>query len=53
LTPASTGADVVVQKSSNEVAALVRSVKRLLSPPKKPAGSYRVKGGKMRIRGEK
>ena len=36
----STGADVVIQKSANEVAHLVRSVKRLLTrkPPKKPAG---------------
>ena len=36
----STGADVVIQKSANEVAHLVRSVKRLLTrkPPRKPAG---------------
>ena len=37
---ASTGADVVIQKSANEVSHLVRSVNRLLrrkSPPKKPA----------------
>ncbi len=35
----STGADVVIQKSANEVAHLVRSVKRLLTrkPPRKPA----------------
>jgi CheY-like chemotaxis protein len=33
-----TGADVVIQKSSNEVANLVRHTKRLLTP-KKPAGS--------------
>lgn len=35
----STGADVVIQKSANEVAHLVRSVKRLLNrkPLKKPA----------------
>jgi CheY-like chemotaxis protein len=32
------GADVVIQKSSNEVATLVRHTKRLLTP-KKPAGS--------------
>jgi len=31
-----TGANVVIQKSANEVAHLVRSVKRLLSAPKKP-----------------
>ncbi|MBI4876461.1 MAG: response regulator [Acidobacteria bacterium] len=37
----STGADVVIQKSANEVAHLVRSVKRLAcrKPLKKPAGS--------------
>lgn len=34
-----TGADVVIQKSSNEVANLVRYTKRLLISPKKPAGS--------------
>lgn len=34
-----TGADVVIQKSSNEVANLVRYTKRLLVTPKKPAGS--------------
>ena len=35
----STGADVVLQKSANEVAHLVRTVKRLLNrkPPRKPA----------------
>ena len=32
------GADVVIQKSSNEVATLLRHTKRLLTP-KKPAGS--------------
>lgn len=39
LNEASTGADVVIQKSANEVSHLVRSVNRLLrrkSPPKKP-----------------
>ena len=35
----STGADVVVQKSANEIANLLRHTKRLLSPPRKPAGS--------------
>jgi CheY-like chemotaxis protein len=35
----STGADIVVQKSANEVANLLRHTKRLLSPPRKPAGS--------------
>jgi CheY-like chemotaxis protein len=39
---ASTGADVVIQKSANEVSHLVRSVNRLLrrkSPAKKPVAS--------------
>lgn len=35
-----TGADVVLQKCSNEISNLIRHSKRLLSPPKKPAGSY-------------
>ncbi len=42
LNEASTGADVVIQKSANEVSHLVRSVNRLLrrkSPAKKPAAS--------------
>lgn len=51
LTPASTGADAVVQKSSGEVPALVRSTKRLLAPPKKPAGSQHLKNEKARVRG--
>ncbi len=36
---ANTGASLVIQKSSNEVAHLVRGVKRLLSPARKPASS--------------
>lgn len=43
LTPASTGANAVLQKSASEVPALLRSTKRLLAPPKKPAGSQRFK----------
>jgi CheY-like chemotaxis protein len=41
LSEASTGADVVIQKSANEVAHLVRAVNRLLKrkPAKKPATS--------------
>jgi len=40
LSEANTGADAVIQKSSNEVAHLIRSVNRLLKKPlKKPAGS--------------
>jgi CheY-like chemotaxis protein len=44
----STGADVVIQKSANEVSHLVRAVARLLrkKPAKKPAGS--VEGGRVK-----
>jgi CheY-like chemotaxis protein len=35
----STGADVVIQKSANEIANLIRHTKRFLSPARKPAGS--------------
>ena len=36
--PESTGADAVLQKSANEVSNLLRHTKRLLNPPRKPAG---------------
>ncbi len=36
----SSGADVVIQKSANEISQLLRSTKRLLTVPKKPAGSH-------------
>ncbi len=43
LDEAGTGADVVLQKSNNEVPQLIRAVNRLLrkqqAPPKKPTGS--------------
>lgn len=40
LNPERTGADVVIQKNSNEVAALLRHTKRLLPPaPRKPPRS--------------
>jgi two-component system response regulator HydG len=43
LDEASTGADIVLQKSNNEVSQLIRAVSRLLrkqqQPPKKPTGS--------------
>ena len=43
LDEASTGADIVLQKSNNEVGQLIRAVNRLLrkqqAPPKKPSGS--------------
>ena len=35
----STGADVVIQKSANEIANMLRHTKRLLNPPKKPVTS--------------
>lgn len=40
LSPESTGADVVVQKSSNELTVLLRHAKRLLQPARKPARSH-------------
>jgi CheY-like chemotaxis protein len=45
LSEANTGADVVIQKSANEVSHLVRAVGRLLrrKPGRKPAGSETVK----------
>lgn len=42
LDEASTGADIVLQKSANEVSQLIRAVSRLIRnarPPKKPASS--------------
>jgi hypothetical protein len=45
LSEGNTGADVVIQKSANEVSHLVRSVGRLLrrTPPRKTAGSQAAK----------
>jgi CheY-like chemotaxis protein len=40
LSAENTGADVVIQKSANEVSSLVRHTRRLLQTPKKPAGSH-------------
>lgn len=37
LTPESTGANAVLQKSAKEIDMLVRNAKRLLNPPRKPA----------------
>jgi CheY-like chemotaxis protein len=54
LNEASTGADVVIQKSANEVSHLVRSVNRLLrrkSPPKKPAIAQAAAAGSKRKKG--
>jgi two-component system response regulator HydG len=39
LSEKTTGADLLVQKSANEIDNLVRGVKRLLSTPKKPVSS--------------
>lgn len=48
--PDNTGADVVIQKSANEVATLVRHIKRLLHAPKKPAKSYQPREKSVRSR---
>ena len=53
LTESSTGADVVMQKSNNEVSQLIRSVNRLLrlqKPAKKSAASQSGRGEKRRSR---
>jgi len=49
LTPDRTGANVVIQKSSNEVSNLLRHTKRLLQPPRKPARSQRQSGTRTQI----
>jgi CheY-like chemotaxis protein len=46
-----TGADVVIQKSSNEVANLLRYTKRLLTP-KKPAASHGEQKNQRKASGE-
>ena len=46
LRPETTGANVVIQKSANEVVTLVRHTKRLLNPPRKPAASQRARVGR-------
>ncbi len=43
LRPESTGANVVIQKSANEIVTLVRNTKRLLNAPRKPARSQAVR----------
>ena len=43
LKPETTGADVVIQKSANEVVTLVRHTKRLLNVPRKPPASQRAR----------
>ena len=40
LRPDATGANVVIQKSANELAILLRHTRRLLQPPRKPAKSH-------------
>jgi CheY-like chemotaxis protein len=44
LRPDVTGADVVIQKSANEIVTLVRHTRRLLASPRKPMGSQPTKG---------
>jgi hypothetical protein len=39
LSPENTGANVVLQKSADELASLLRHIKRLLGPPRKAARS--------------
>ncbi len=53
LTESNTGADVVLAKSSNEPAHLVRSVKRLVNrvAPRKPAGRQQTGRGPSRAAG--
>ena len=46
----STGADVVIQKSANEIATLVRQTNRLLNP-KKPVASQRAGKAQARVKG--
>ena len=43
LRPDVTGADVVIQKSANEIVTLVRHTRRLLASPRKPVGSQPTK----------
>jgi len=50
LKPDNTGADVVLQKSANEVATLVRHTRRLLHSPKKPVRSHEGRGKSARSR---
>lgn len=53
LTETSTGADIVMQKSNNEVSQLIRAVNRLLrqqKPPKKSAASQTGKSEKRKSR---
>jgi CheY-like chemotaxis protein len=49
LTEKTTGADLLIQKSANEIDNLVRGVKRLLNLPKKPAASQ----GRSKVRTRK
>jgi CheY-like chemotaxis protein len=52
LTPESTGADVVLQKSAGEITTLARHAKRLLMPRKKPAASQEGAAAKTRWQGQ-
>ena len=48
LRPETTGADIVIQKSANELSSLLRHAKRLLQPLRKPAKSNTATGLKAR-----
>jgi CheY-like chemotaxis protein len=52
LAPESTGADVVLQKSANEITNLARHAKRLLMPARKPAASQGGTPAKAQVRGQ-
>jgi len=49
---AATGASLVIQKSANEVDHLVRGIKRLLSPTKKPPSSSPANEGAVKRKGK-
>ncbi len=49
LCPETTGADVVIQKSANEIVSLVRHTKRLLNLQRKPPGSHGNRPGRRSV----
>jgi CheY-like chemotaxis protein len=51
LCPENTGANIVLQKSADELATLLRHIKRLLQPPKKPARSHSTRKALARSQG--
>jgi CheY-like chemotaxis protein len=50
LTKQSTGADLLIPKSANEMDQLIRGVRRLLNTPKKPPGSQKSASKKSSIK---